>query len=194
MVAAGKIGEFVKQGLKPGGILAVEQLARGTAGRTEQGPAHLVLAHRDGIEGHPAKAILPDQLLKGGELKAIGLHPGQADSLGEDLLDDVLPGIRPLPPAPEDVEDVDVRLFIQAAGGDYCKIGAGLRAGGQVDEGAGLERGALDDGQLREVLNHGSWRPIRPGYPAGWPDGYGMRGVGWRGGCSVAFLGVLLWW
>jgi hypothetical protein len=57
-----------------------------------------------------------------------------------------------------------------------------LRAGGQIDEGAGLERGALDYGLLRKVLNHGSCRPIRPRCLAGEPDGYGMREVGWRGG------------
>ena len=90
MIASRKIGEFVKQRLKPGGIFAVEQLACGTAGRAEQGAAHFVFIDRDGIEGDTAKALLPDQLLEGGELKAVGLDAGQADSLGEDLVDDVL--------------------------------------------------------------------------------------------------------
>ena len=190
MIASGKIGEFVKQRLKPGGIFAVEQLAGGTAGRAEQGAAHFVFIDRDGIEGDTAKALLPDQLLEGRELKAVGLDAGQADSLGEDLVYDVLFCIRPLPPATKDIEDVDVRLIIQATGGDNRKIGARIRAGGQVDESADLERRPLDDGEFIDaVLNHDFMDTNRPGLRAG-GTATGMRGVGCGEGgegfrCSV---------
>ena len=88
-----------------------------------------------------------------------------------------LPGIRPLPPATEDVEDVDVRLFIQATGGDNRKIGARIRAGGQVDEGADLERRALDDGEFTGSLESWIMGTNRPGLRAG-GTATGMRGVG----------------
>ena len=169
MIASRKIGEFVKQRLEPGGIFAIEQLACGTAGRAEQGAAHFVFIDRNGIEGHISEPLLSDQLLKGGELKAVSLHTGQANPLGEDLVYDVLFGIRPLPPATKDIEEEDIRLIIQAAGGDNRKIGAGIRAGGQVNESAGLERRPLDDGKFIDtvlILNHDFMGTNQPGLRA----------------------------
>ena len=86
--------------------------------------------------------------------------------------------IRPLPAATKDIEDVDVRLIIQATGGDDRKIGARIRAGGQVDESADLERRPLDDGKFIDaVLNHDFMDSNRPGLRAG-GTATGMRGVG----------------
>lgn len=139
MIAARKICEFVEKRLEPRGIFAIEELACGSAGRAEKGAADLIGVDLYRIEGHTTQALLPDQLLEGGKLKAVGLDAGQTDPLREDLLYDVLFCVRPLPAATEDVEDVDVRLFVQAAGGDDCEIGAGFGARGQIDEGAGLQ-------------------------------------------------------
>jgi hypothetical protein len=94
----------------------------------------------------------------------------------------VLLGIRPLPPATKNVQDVDVRLIIQAAGSDDRKIGAGLRGGGQVDERADLERRPLDNGEFIDgvlILNHVSWIPVNRDCGL---HGYGDERGGVRGG------------
>jgi len=153
MVAARKVDELVEHVIKPGCSNA-EQLASCAAGGEQERAAHLVTINLQGMQGHMAQALVSHKLLKGRKLEAVGLDAGQAHLLGQDLVYDLLLCIRPLPAAAQDVQDVDVRLIVQAAGGDDCEIGTGFRAGGKVDERAELEAGTIDDGEFGNGLDH----------------------------------------